>query len=221
MRLHIHKAIEKLNARILEMGAMVEENLKAAVVAYESFDVDEARILIKKDKHINEMEIDIEEDCLKILALYQPVAIDLRRIVSVLKINNELERINDFVVNLAERVIALSHFGQVKIEFDLAGMAEKAQVMLAKSLDSFIRLDTKTARQVLILDDEVDDMHKEVYKIVETQIQKNPEKIEILIQFPSISRYLERIADLACNIAEDVIYLADGDIVRHRSFDEI
>ncbi len=221
MRLHIHKAIEKLNVRILEMGSMVEENLKNAVIAYESFDVKAAKGLIKKDKHINEMEIDIEEDCLKILALYQPVAIDLRRIVSVLKINNELERINDFVVNLAERVIALADFDQVKIEFDLVGMGDKAQVMLAKALDSFVRLDTKSAREVLILDDEVDEMHKEVYQIVETQIKKTPEKIAIFIQFPSISRYLERIADLACNIAEDVIYLADGDIVRHRSYDEI
>ena len=203
------------------MGAIVETNLQDAVKAYDGFDAVSAKSLIKKDKIINEMEIDIEEDCLKTLALYQPVAIDLRRIVAVLKINNELERINDFVVNLAERVIALSKLDHVKIGFDLDGMAEKAQKMLSLSLDSLVRSDTKQARQVLILDDEVDEMHRQVYKIVETEIKKKPEKIEVLIQFPSISRYLERIADLACNIAEDVIYLVDGDIVRHRDFDEI
>ena len=161
------------------------------------------------------MEVDLEEECLKILALYQPVAADLRFIVSVLKINNDLERIADLAVNIAERTLGVSCEGRVPVPFDLGEMGRKVQTMLKKSLDALVNLEPQAAREVCHLDDEVDDIHKKNYRLVKEQIRKNPERIDSLIQYISVSRHLERIADLATNIAEDVLYMIEGEIVRH------
>jgi phosphate transport system protein len=161
------------------------------------------------------MEVDLEEECLKILALHQPVAIDLRFIIAVLKINNDLERIADLAVNIAERTVGLSGMSRVEIPFDFAGMARRAETMLNMSLDALVQLDTGIAHQVIALDDEVDAMHSANYGLIKAQILARPETLDALIQHLSLSRHLERIADLATNIAEDVIYMIDGVIVRH------
>ena len=215
MTIHMIKEIETLKKLILEMGAKVEKNLHDAVAAVESMEVRAAERLIQSDEEVDKMEIDIEEECLKCLALHQPVAGDLRLVISILKINNELERINDVSVNIAERVVDLAGLPRIKVPFDLGTMAEKVQWMLSKSLDSLINTDVAQVKSVIQRDDEIDARHRSVYHVIRDEIQKHPEHIDVLIQFPSLSRYLERVADLACNIAEDVIYMVEGDIVRH------
>ena len=155
------------------------------------------------------------------LALYQPVATDLRLIVAALKINNDLERVGDLAVNIAERALFLATQKPVEIAFDFRLMGEKTQAMLAKSLDALVRADTALARQVCKSDDEVDAMNRKVYLRVQDAIRKNPEDLESLIHLLSVSRHLERIADLATNVAEDVIYMAEGEIVRHHVEDYI
>lgn len=216
MTIHIHKEIEKLKSMILKMGAMVEQNFRDAIKAVSNMDIEMAQSIIKSEDKVDDFEIEIEEECLKTLALHQPVAIDLRLVVAILKINNELERINDFNVNIAERILDLSKRPKTQIPFDVDLMADKVLVMLSESLDSLINMDTEQAYNVIRLDDEVDSMHQEVYEIVKLELEKTPELVEVIIQYPSLSRYLERIADLAVNISEDVIYMVEGHIIRHQ-----
>jgi len=163
------------------------------------------------------MEIDVEEDCLKILALHQPVAIDLRFIVAVLKINNDLERIGDIAVNIARRAVYLNSQEPMDIPVDLAGLAGKA--MLRQSLDSLVNMDASLARSVCTADDEVDEMDRQIQKQIKGRIRAVPERVDYPTQLLRVSRHLERIADHATNIAEDVIYMTDGEILRHRAED--
>ena len=158
----------------------------------------------------------IEEDCLKTLALHQPVAIDLRFIIAVLKINSDLERVGDLAVNVAERAAFLATQSSVDIVFNFQAMAEKAQGMLGKSLDSLVNLNVGRAREVLCSDDEIDAMNRRTYGIVQEAIHAHPNQTESFIHMLSAARHLERIADHATNIAEDVIYMIEGMIVRHR-----
>jgi phosphate transport system protein len=160
--------------------------------------------------------VDLEEDCLKILALYQPVATDLRLIVSVMKINNDIERIGDLAVNIAERTLFLCTEPPIEAPSDLADMRTKALAMLTGSLDSLVRQDTKRAREVRTGDDEVDDLNRQIFREFSAAVRKNPENVECLLSYLSVGRHLERIADYATNIAEDVIYLMEGEIVRHK-----
>jgi len=178
-----------------------------------------AERVVQADHEIDIAEVDLEEDCLKILALHQPVAIDLRFIIAVLKINNDLERIGDLAVNIAERSIFLCAHPTTQIPFDLQQIAEKSQFMLRRSLDSLVNLDVALAREVCRTDDEVDAINRGMYDLVKDAIRANPDQIEVLIPHLSISRYLERIADHATNIAEDVIYMVEGIISRHRAED--
>ena len=163
------------------------------------------------------MEVEIEEECLKILALHQPVAVDLRFITAVIKINNDLERIADEAVNIARGVSYLSEDKET-FYFDFSQMVEKTQSMLKSSLDALVNLDTDLAVKVCILDDEVDEINGEVHRLVKGAIRDNPEQGEHLINLLLISRHLERIADHATNIAEEVIYLIEGEIIRHGDF---
>lgn len=212
---HIAQEIEKLKRRLLTLSADVEEMYLQAVQALEKMDGSLAKKVAASDDHINRMEVDIEEECLKILALHQPVANDLRFIVSVLKINNDLERIADMAVNIAERVLDLTNYEQLPVPFEFATMSRKVYTMVKKSLDALVNLDADLAREVTALDDEVDALHHQSYGMVIERIQQNPPQIEALICYLVISRYLERIADLATNIAEDTLYLIEGEIVRH------
>jgi phosphate transport system protein len=165
------------------------------------------------------MEVEIEEECLKVLALHQPVAVDLRFITAVIKINNDLERIADEAVNIARGVRFLSKEKKVfKFGFNFSEMLEKTQTMLKSSLDALINMDTDLAVKVCLLDDEIDDMNREVHRMVKDSIKENPEQGRQLVDLLLISRHLERIADHATNIAEVVIYLIEGEIVRHGEF---
>ncbi len=217
MTTHLRNEIENLKKKLLSISILVEESLRDAVVSITKRDKALAAEVIKKDEDIDEMEVYIEEECLKILALYQPVAIDLRFIVAILKINNDLERIGDLAVNIAERGLFLAGQSKLSVLFDFPGMAEKVQIMLRKSLDSLVTLDAALAREVCAADDEVDEMNHQMYDQVKDGIRSQPEGIDSLIHILGVSRHLERIADLATNIAEDVIYMEEGKIVRHRT----
>ena len=215
--IHLQKAIDALKRMILSLGADVENSVKQAVQSLAQRQIDLATKVIETDAEIDQREVDVEEECLKILALHQPVANDLRLIIAILKINNDLERIGDLSVNIAERAIYLSNVARVDLPFDLQKMAEKVQSMLKRSLDALVNRDEKLAYQVCADDDEVDTMNREMYGCVEQAIKKDSANLNSYIQLLSASRYLERMADHATNIAEDVIYLVTGDIIRHGS----
>ncbi len=218
MSVHLLRQIESLKKLILGMGAAVEESVDKAIQSVLSRDVQLADEVTAGDKSIDQMELDIEEECLHTLALYQPVAADLRLVVAVLKINNDLERVADLAVNVAEQARFLAE--QDKLEnmpFDLNRMMANVRNMLKKALDALVNLDAEQAADVIDLDNAVDDMHRENYSIIESAIRQEPHHIEQLIHLLSISRNLERMGDHATNIVEDVIYMVRGDIARHRS----
>ncbi|MCW8129884.1 MAG: phosphate signaling complex protein PhoU [Planctomycetota bacterium] len=214
---HMLMEFEKLKKKILALSAIVEESVHRAVSSIQRRDEKLARKVIDSDIEIDHMEVDVEEECLKILALHQPVATDLRFVIAVLKINNDLERIADLSVNIAEQGAYLATQTKVNIPFDFPGMAEKAQRMLRQSLDALVNMDSATARKVMAADDEVDAINRHMYDQVKEGIRRSPENLDCLIHLLSVSRHLERIADHATNIAEDVIYMVEGEIIRHRT----
>ncbi|PWB70042.1 phosphate transport system regulatory protein PhoU [candidate division GN15 bacterium] len=217
MAQHLQREIEQLKKKILSLGASVEGSVRKAVSSVQQRDTALAERVIAGDVEIDQLEVDLEEDCLKILALHQPVAIDLRFIVAVLKINNDLERIGDLATNISERAVFLASRQQITTPYDLSAIAEKAQVMVRRSLDSLVNLDASLARDVCRMDDDVDALNREAFERAKNAIQRHPEQVDILIAYLSVSRYLERIADHATNIAEDVIYMTEGVIARHRA----
>jgi len=219
MTLHLQREIEGLKKMVLRLGTQVEELVFKAVKALDTRDTPLAERIIAADLEVDRHEVDLEEECLKILALHQPVAIDLRFVISVLKINNDLERIGDESVNIAERTLFLNSQPAIDIPLDFQGMADKTKIMLKNSLTALVNMDTALARDVCAADDEVDALNREMYSLVQERIRQEPAELERLIHLLSISRHLERIADHATNIAEDVLYMVQGEIVRHRSED--
>jgi len=211
----LQKELEKIKKRILFLGALVEERVRMAIKAIENWDAELAQEIIRKDYEIDELEIEVEEECLKILALHQPVAVDLRFLVAAIKINNDLERIGDEAVNIAMRVRNIARRQRLQLSFDYAVMAEKAASMLRMSLDSLVNMDIDLAFKVLTMDDEVDHMHREIYDKIKDLMAQKPDASGYLINLYTISRHLERLADHSTNIAEEVIYLIEGEIVRH------
>lgn len=199
------------------MAALVEENLQYAVKSVTERNTSLADRVIDTDPEIDSQEIEVEEDCLKILALHQPVAADLRYVIAVLKINNDLERIADLAVNIAERTKFLASRPETPVPFDLAGMLAATVALVKKSVDSLVEHNAEQAHEVIREDDTVDDFHREAYDAVQRQIKASPENVEILVSMLSVSRNLERIADHATNVAEDVIYMIEGEIVRHQN----
>ena len=220
MSRHLQRDLDKLKKEILQLGNMVETAISNAILSLNDRRPDLADQVISNEIHIDNKEVMIEEECLKILALHQPVANDLRLIIAILKINNDLERIGDLSVNIAERAVYLSNEARVDLPFDLQNMAQKVRSMLKRSLDALVNRDDKLARQVCEDDDAVDDLNREMYGCVAQAIKKDPDNLNSYIQLLSASRYLERMADHATNIAEDVIYLVTGEIIRHGSNSE-
>ena len=215
MNIQLQKEIEKLKSQILALSAKVENDVCMAVRAADNQDAAMARKVVSREDETNVMEVNVEEECLKILALYQPVASDLRYIVAVLKINQDLERIGDLAVHIAERAIFLCSCPRITIPVRLEQMAEKTQHLLKKVLDAFVNFDEPAAREVCASDREIDDMNQEIFQQVKAVIVKHPDQFESLLQIMHISRHLERIGDHATNIAEDLIYLIEGRIIRH------
>jgi phosphate transport system protein len=219
MTKHFQGEIEKLKKRILLMAAMVEENLQYAVKSVTERNTILADRVIDTDPGVDAQEVEVEEDCLKILALHQPVAADLRYVIAVLKINNDLERIADLAVNIAERTKFLASRPEIPVPFDLTGMLRATVTLVKKSVDALVEHNTELAYSVIADDDIVDDFHRQAYNSVQKQIRESPESVEMLISLLSVSRNLERIADHATNVAEDVIYMIEGEIVRHQKLD--
>lgn len=217
MSIHLGRELDKLKDMMLELTAVVETSVRKAVEAVDTRSLDLARDVVEHDRDIDRMEIDLEEECLKILALHQPVATDLRYVVSCLKMNNDLERVGDLAVNIAERTVAVCSIPRDVIPAEFATMAEQSQGMLRQSLEALINRDADLARRILAEDDAVDELNRVIHRKIHKLIQKKPKKAQYLIHLLSVSRYLERIGDYATNIAEDVLYLVEGQIVRHRA----
>jgi phosphate transport system protein len=215
VKTHLHREVEQLKTQVLGLGAQVEESLRNAVVSVIERNAALADAVIRGDDSIDRLEVDIEEDCLQILALYQPVASDLRFIVAVLKLNNDLERIGDLAVNIAQRSRQLADLEPIPIPFDFQRMASRVEDMVRRSLDAIVNLDAAAARGVCAADEEIDQMHRGVYQAIQESIQRDPAATGVLIPMLVLARHLERVADHATNIAEDVIYTVEGRIARH------
>ena len=216
MSMHLQQEIEHLKNKLLTLVATAKGAVEKAVKSVDELDAVLAQAVVDGDFEIDRAEVDLEEDCLKILALYQPVATNLRVIVSVMKMNNDIERVGDLAVNIAERALFLCGNGPVEAPSDLAEMRAKALAMLTRSLDALVRLDPQCAREVRASDDEVDALNRKLFQEFSAAVRKNPNHVESLLSYLSVGRHLERIADYATNIAEDVIYLMEGEIVRHK-----
>lgn len=212
------REFDKLKKKTLSLAGFVEECVHMAVKAIDRKDQKLAEEVLTRGVEVDQMEVDLEEDCLKILALYQPVAMDLRFVVSVFKINNDLERISDLADNIAERAIFLAS-RDIEIPFDFRKMTEETITMVNKSLDALVNLDLAKAYEVCAMDDEVDAINRDMYAQIKKAIEDDPNKTEALLHLLGVSRHLERIADHATNIAEDVIYMIDGVIIRHKTED--
>ncbi len=215
MTVHLQIELTKLKREILLLGGMVEKSVREVLDSLENLDPEIAKKIIDGDRLIDEKEVEIEEECLKIIALHQPVAVDLRFLTAVIKINNDLERVGDEAVNIAERVIAISRESFDRLPFSFVNMGKKAREMLKMSLDALVNLDSDMAYKVCLLDDDVDIINSSNYVQVKKAVEQNPSKAGVLLDLLLVSRHLERIADHATNVAEEVIYMVEGEIPRH------
>ena len=215
MSKHLERDLEDLHRDILDLATTVEEAICMAIRALQERDADLARQVIAGDDAIDKQDNRIEEECLKMLALHQPVALDLRRITAVLKINTDLERMADLAVDIAERALRLAELPTILVPEKLLRMTELTTGMVRQSLDAFIQLNAGEARRVCRLDDEVDRYNAEIIQELIGTMRSSKDMIEPALSLFSATRHLERIADHATNIAEDVIYQVEGEIVRH------
>jgi phosphate transport system protein len=215
MNRHFHRALEKIKKMVLNLGSVVEQRVYQAKQAVAGYDADMAKKIISTDYEIDEMEVELEEECLKALALHQPLATDLRFLIAVIKINNDLERIGDESVNISHRVQILAQQSEHTFRFDYHTMMDKAINMLKKSLDALVNMDVDLAYRVLTLDDEVDHLTLVAYDRIKEAMKTQKGRLGYYINLLLISRHVERLADHATNIAEEVIYLIEGDIIRH------
>lgn len=215
MRLHFQREIEKLKSQILEMSADVEASVSNAVRAVESRDADLAGGVIEHESRMNARDVDVEEECLKILALHQPVATDLRYLIAVMKINHDLERIGDLAAHIAHGALRLCEMPAVPVPAELGAMAVKSQRMLKRVLDAFVNVHVAEAREIRFADRELDALHRAMIARLRDEMARRPDLLDPLLSLMHISRHLERIGDHATNIAEDLIYMTEGKIVRH------
>ncbi|MBZ0266317.1 phosphate signaling complex protein PhoU [bacterium] len=216
MTTQLRKEIDHLQKQILNVGALAEESVQRAVRSFMTNDTALAKQVIEDDNEIDHAEVEVEEECLKVLALHQPVAVDLRLIIAVLKINNDLERIGDLAVNIAQKTLHLHDFPPVQPPDKIEIMAKQSQEMLKMSIDSLVSSNSQTALKVCELDDIVDDLNREIFFSQRELMSSDPSRLEGYVEHIGVSRNLERIADLATNIAEDVYYLVEGEIIRHK-----
>lgn len=221
MSIHLQKDLEHLNKELLILSSMVEDATNKAMLALVDRRLELAREVMREDDRINTREVLIEEECLKMLALHQPVAADLRFIVAVLKVNNDLERMGDLAVNIAERAAYLATREPLQVSLDFPKMAEGVREMVRASLDSLTNMNPRLARHVLTMDDEIDEANRGMFEILQDLMHRDPSTIERAVHLLSASRYLERIADLATNIAQDVVYIAEGRLIRHLTEDDL
>jgi phosphate transport system protein len=215
MTSHLHNDLKRLREDILSMGGQVEQALARAGKALVERNAEAARKVIEDDTAIDRFELRIDDECLKILALHQPVAGDLRHITTSMKINNDLERIGDLAVNIAERAIDLVHRGPLDEPLGIEQMTNTTRWMLRGSLNALVQGDVALARAVCARDDEVDDLNRNHFVSLIARMHKFPHEVDACLDYLTASLHLERVADLATNIAEDVIFLVDAVDIRH------
>jgi phosphate transport system protein len=215
MSVHLQLDLHELHKDLLSMCAAVEDMIHRAVDQLSEPKLEDAKRLVAQDTEIDRWDVRIEESCLKILALHQPVAIDLRRIATVLKISGELERVADLAVNIAERSAGLLDGPSVIVPDRLKDMAARAVDMLHRSIDAYVELDSQKARQVCAEDDSVDEANRTLIAELIKYMHQEPDRLDSLMHLFSAVRQVERVADHATNIAEDVVYLVEGRIIRH------
>ena len=215
MQRHFDEELGDLKSQILRMGALVEEQIEGSIKALVDRDADLASRMIERDKLVNTFDVDIDENCIRLLALQAPAAGDLRFVTTAMKISTELERMSDLAENICERVIELNEEPQLKPYIDIPRMANWTMQMVRESLDAFVRSDATQARKVCADDDFVDDLTHQLFRELLSFMLENPATITRAIRLTFIGKYLERIADHATNIAELVIYMVEGKIVRH------
>jgi phosphate transport system protein len=220
MSIHLSRDLEGLQRRILAMAGLVEDAIYKATQSLRSRDRLTAQEVIDGDAAIDRLENEVVEECLKVLALHQPVARDLRRVATVFMITTDLERMGDLAADIADRAASLPP-GSEGVAPDLGRMTDQVTAMVRQALDSFVNLDTKAALRVIRLDDEVDRMNSEFIDQIVGRMKKDAASIDAGLSLFSAVRHLERIADHATNVAEDVIYMVDGTIVRHRHRGEL
>jgi phosphate transport system protein len=212
---HFHEELEGVKQTLLAMGGLVEDQIRRAMKALLERDDALAQEVIDRDRQVNTYDVEVDEQCVNLLALHQPAAGDLRFITTAMKIVTDLERIGDQAVNIAQRVLELNREPQLKPYIDLPRMSEKAQRMVKESLDAFVARDTTLARQVCGKDAEVDALKEQIFRELLTFMMEDPRTIPRAIRVILISRFMERVADHATNIAEMVVYLVEGKMVRH------
>jgi len=215
MKRHFDDELADLKQRILRMGALVEGQIRQALTALVDRDDLVANQVIQNDRQVNTMDVEIDELCLELLALHQPAARDLRFVTTAMKISTELERMSDLAENICERTIELHAEPQLKPYIDIPLMAERAIKMVGEALDAFVRGDSVLARKVLHEDDYVDELNEQIFRELLTFMMENPQTISRAIRLSFISKYIERIADHATNVAELVVYMVEGKIIRH------
>ena len=215
MQRHFHEELEALKQTLLAMGGLVEDQIRRAMRALLERDDAIAQEVIDRDRQVNTYDVEVDEQCVNLLALHQPAAGDLRFITTAMKIVTDLERIGDQAVNIAQRTIELNREPQLKPYIDLPRMAEKSQRMVKESLDAFVTRDTELARRVCAEDAEVDALKEQIFRELLTFMMADARTIPRSIRLILISRFLERVADHATNIAEMVIYMVDSKMVRH------
>jgi phosphate transport system protein len=215
MQRHFHEELDALKQTLLAMGALVEDQIRRVMRALTERDDAQAQDVIERDQQVNAYDVEIDEKCVELLALYQPTAGDLRFITTAMKIVTDLERIGDQAVNIAQRTLELNQEPQLKPYIDLPRMAEKSQRMVKESLDAFVARDTELARVVCAKDSEVDALKEQIFRELLTFMMADPKTIPRAIRLILVSRFLERVADHATNIAEMVIYMVESKMVRH------
>ena len=212
---HFDEELATLKSKLLQMGALVEEQIREALRALVDRDEDLARKVIINDRRVNTLDVEIDEACLELLALFKPAARDLRFITTAMKISTELERMSDLAENICERAIELNEEPQLKPYIDIPRMADKAMRMVWNSLDAFVKWDSELARKVLADDDEVDEFTEQIFRELLSFMIENPQTIPRAMRLSFIAKYIERIADHATNIGELVVYMVEGRIIRH------
>ena len=216
MQRHFQRDLARLSDQISELSSLVVDACDKAIVMLQNFDLVLANEILAAETRINEMEVDVEEECLKILALHQPTSSDLRYVILVLKVNNDLERIGDQVVNIAERIKFLVDKERVVADVSLLDMGQIASRMVHDALRALVKRDSEGAREVLSMDDDLDVLHAQSYAKLQAVMMERPNIVPSAVSYLTISSNLERIGDLATNIAEETIFMEEGEVVRHQ-----
>ena len=217
MTVHLQRDLDSLKKDIVHLGSLVQNSTQSVVEFLGTKSEQQLQEVLEYEDRINELEVDIEEHCLKVLALHQPVAIDLRFIIVIMKVNNDLERMGDQAVNISHRVKSLIDSPELPISLPIDEMTNAVQRMVSLSLEALVSQDPAIARKVVDMDDIVDDLNAQTYDLIRETIQANPSLVNTAMSMATISSNLERIGDLCTNIAEEVIFMVEGQVIRHQS----